>query len=421
MQDKEVVKLKEALKVSPENDVLRELLADALLKHREFSEAEKEFSILLGKVPGSQDYRFGLAQAYFGLGDVPAALLMLEELIKLPDVLEEIPPFYDKVAAEANKGRSAGPGKSGVTGGRIRVPSTEEAGGPAVDFELPTLSFKDVGGMEKVKEEARLKIIAPLENPEIYKAYGKPAGGGILLYGPPGCGKTYLAKATAGEARLGFISVGISDILDMWLGSSERNLHEYFEAARKKRPCVLFFDEVDALGASRSDMKTHAGRQVINQFLTELDGSRKSNEGVLIIGATNAPWHLDTAFRRPGRFDRIIFVPPPDEEARAAILKILLKNRPAEAVEIEEVAEKADKFSGADLKAAVDVAVESKLGEAIKKKTPQPLQTADLLAAVKKIKPSVTEWFQTARNYAVYANESGFYNDILSYLEETKR
>ena len=117
--------------------------------------------------------------------------------------------------------------------------------------ERPKTTFDDVGGMERVKEEIRLKIILPLQQPELYKAYGKPIGGGILMYGPPGCGKTHLARATAGEIEAAFLSVGINDVLDMWIGNSERNLHELFEQARRARPCVLFFDEVDALGASR--------------------------------------------------------------------------------------------------------------------------------------------------------------------------
>ena len=166
--------------------------------------------------------------------------------------------------------------------------------------------------MDTVKDEVRMKIILPLQQPELFKAYGKKIGGGILMYGPPGCGKTFLARATAGEVNAGFLAVGISDVLDMWIGQSEKNLHGIFEQARSHKPCVLFFDEVDALGANRTDMLKSGGRQIINQFLSELDGVASSNDGVLILAATNAPWHLDPAFRRPGRFDRILFVPPPD-------------------------------------------------------------------------------------------------------------
>jgi transitional endoplasmic reticulum ATPase len=274
--------------------------------------------------------------------------------------------------------------------------------------------------MERVKEEIRMKIILPLRQPELFKAYGKKVGGGILLYGPPGCGKTYLARATAGEVKAGFLAVGISDVLDMWIGQSEKNLHTLFEQARGHRPCVLFFDEVDALGANRTDMLKSGGRQIINQFLSELDGVATSNEGVLILAATNAPWHLDPAFRRPGRFDRILFVPPPDTPARASILRLLLKGKPVAEIDFDALAKKTDGYSGADLKAVIDVAVEEKLREAMRAGSVQPLTGRDLLEAVKRHKPTVADWFQTARNHALYANQSGLYDDILAHLNIKK-
>jgi SpoVK/Ycf46/Vps4 family AAA+-type ATPase len=180
---------------------------------------------------------------------------------------------------------------------------------------------------------------------------------------------------------------------------------------------VLFFDEVDALGASRSDLRQSSGRQLINQFLAELDGVNSDNEGVLILAATNAPWHLDAAFRRPGRFDRILFVPPPDPPARAAILGILLRGKPARDIDVDQVAKKTDGFSGADLKAVVDAAVEQKLREALKAGGPQPLTTRDLLGAAAGVRPTTKEWFGTARNYALYANQGGLYDDIRKYLK----
>jgi SpoVK/Ycf46/Vps4 family AAA+-type ATPase len=184
---------------------------------------------------------------------------------------------------------------------------------------------------------------------------------------------------------------------------------------------VLFIDEVDALGANRTDLRRSAGRQVINQFLAELDGLETSNEGVLILAATNAPWHLDPALRRPGRFDRIIFVPPPDTEARVEILRILLRGKPVEQIEYRQVAERSEGFSGADLKGLVDVAVEAKLREAFRAGSVQPLQTRDLLPALRQAKPSTVEWFATARNYALYANQAGLYDEVLTYVQQENK
>jgi transitional endoplasmic reticulum ATPase len=271
--------------------------------------------------------------------------------------------------------------------------------------------------MDPVKEEIRLKIIHPLTHPEIYAAYGKKIGGGILMYGPPGCGKTYLARATAGEVQASFLSIGISDVLDMWIGQSEQKLHGVFQQARVHTPCVLFFDEVDALAAKRSDLRQSAARQVINQFLAELDGFDAANEGVLILAATNAPWHLDAAFRRPGRFDRIIFVPPPDAVARSEILRLHLVGKPIAEIRFEQLVKATDGFSGADLHSLIDRAVEAKLSTAVRTGVPDPLTTGDLLAAAKQLRPTAKEWFSTARNHALYANESGLYDDVLQYLK----
>jgi len=284
-------------------------------------------------------------------------------------------------------------------------------------FTKPDITFADVGGMTAVKREIDLKIIKPLENAELYEQYGKKAGGGILLYGPPGCGKTFIAKATAGEINANFINVTLNDILDMWIGQSEKNLNKYFEIARENKPCVIFFDEVDALGAKRSDMRQSAGKNVINQFLAEMDGISADNEGVLIIGATNIPWQLDPAFRRPGRFDRIIFVPPPDNESKIEILKLKLAGKPQKDIDLAKIIKKTADYSGADLNAIIDIAVEGILEEAMQTGIPKPITTNNLLGAIKKHRASTTEWFTTAKNYAMFANKSGLYDDVLKYLK----
>jgi transitional endoplasmic reticulum ATPase len=451
--DDTIAALREALNVSPTNVPLHKHLAELLLKLGRFDESEAAYRAALAVAPHHVELKLGLAGAYYQQEKNSAALVIVEDLIAQRD-----PPAgayimhaklliragepqraahqyreaieIDPGAADAELARELGvSGRSRSPGdmrdddmadeeGRLREPAGElPPGASEYDVERPTVTFDNVGGMETVKDEIRMKIILPLEHPEMFEAYGKKAGGGILLYGPPGCGKTFLARATAGQVKSAFMSVGISDVLDMWIGSSEKNLHELFEQARRNRPCVLFFDEVDALGASRADMRQAAGRHLINQFLSELDGVQSVNDGVLILAATNAPWHLDNAFRRPGRFDRILFVPPPDAPARAAILRLMLSGKPTDGVDYYALAKKTADFSGADLKAVVDLTVEEKLRSAMKSGKLEPMRTKDLTAAAGRVKPSTREWFATARNYALYSNQGGTYDEILKYLK----
>ena len=185
---------------------------------------------------------------------------------------------------------------------------------------------------------------------------------------------------------------------------------------------MLFFDEVDALGASRSDMRHSAGRQ-LDQPVPGRAGRRgqNANEGVLILAATNAPWHLDSAFRRPGRFDRILFVPPPDAAARAAILRILCRGKPLAEIDFDAVARNTEHFVGADLKGVVDRAVEAKLHQSISAGRAIPLETPDLLAAAQAARPtSVREWFGTARNYVMHANDSGAWDELMPWIKGGK-
>jgi len=446
--DDTIAALREALRVSPANVPLHKHLAEILLKMGHFEESQAAYREALALVPHNVDLTLGLAGAYYQQQKNSAALVIVEDLIKQSDPPAAVYILHAKLllragepqraahqyrealeidpdAADADLARELGvhrraadPFSAEDDEGRLRQPAGElPPGMPEYDVERPSISFDQVGGMDSVKEEIRMKIILPLEHPELFQAYGKQVGGGILMYGPPGCGKTFLARATAGQVKAGFLAVGISDVLDMWIGNSEKNLHELFEQARRNKPCVVFFDEVDALGASRADMRHSGGRHLINQFLAELDGVESSNEGLLILAATNAPWHLDNAFRRPGRFDRILFVPPPDREARSAILRLMLAGKPADGLDFEAVAKKTDHFSGADLKAVVDTAVEAKLRDAMKSGKLEPLRTKDLLAAASSVKPSTREWFATARNYALYSNQGGVYDDILKHLK----
>uniref|UniRef100_UPI001BDDC431 ATP-binding protein n=1 Tax=Pseudonocardia lacus TaxID=2835865 RepID=UPI001BDDC431 len=301
----------------------------------------------------------------------------------------------------------------------------EEAGDPVVEDVLhstPPVRLADVGGMEQVKERLELSFLGPMRNPEMAKAFGKGLAGGLLLYGPPGCGKTFLARAVAGELGAGFSEVGISDVLDMWMGRSERNLAEIFRVARRKAPHVLFLDEIDALGQKRSHLTHSAGlRNVVNQLLTEMDSLSGKNEGVFVLGATNHPWDIDSALRRPGRFDRMLLVLPPDEPARAAILRHHLQKRPIEGIDLDKLVKATDGYSGADLAHLCDTAAERALAESVRSGQVRPLTTKDVLRAAREVQPSTGPWFATARNVALFGNSDGSYDELAAFLKKNRK
>jgi len=426
--------LRQAVSLSPENAPLRRHLGDLLAAAGRHEEAVEEYREALALDP-SDELRLSLARAFLSLGrtgeaavlvdvvleDGPsaAALALRSRLLLNEGDLDGARDAYRQAVAVDVE--LADPELADLlvapedAADRIEPePSTPSA--EANDRDRTVITFADVGGMEDVKEQIRLKIIHPFQHPELYAAYGKRAGGGVLLYGAPGCGKTHIARATAGELGSSFLWIGLEDVLSMVFSESEQNLHELFEQARRSAPCVVFFDEVDALGARRSDLRSSPGRNLINQFLAELDGVAAENEGILFLAATNAPWHVDDAFRRPGRFDRVVFVPPPDRDARREILRIHLQGRLQEEIDLNRLAARTAGYSGADLQSLVDVAVEAKLASSMRDGVPRPLTTDDLLAAARKRKPTTAEWFQTARNYALHANQAGSYDAILEYL-----
>ncbi len=339
-------------------------------------------------------------------------------------------PDFDWQAAEQEVGGIVPPrfvAAEGGDGAGLEAPLAADGRGDpgdasAWDIEAPgAVRLADVGGMQDVKDRLEAAFLAPMRNPELRKLFGKSLRGGLLLYGPPGCGKTFIARAVAGELGASFMSVSLSDVLDMYIGQSEQNVHDVFQTARRKAPCVVFLDELDALGAKRSRSHHSGLRNAVNQLLVELDGVDGQNEGVFVLAATNVPWDVDIALRRPGRLDRTLLVLPPDEPAREAILRYHLRERPIESVDLGKLVKATDGFSGADLAHVCESASETALLDSARTGTVRMIGMKDLLSAAKQIRPSTDPWFASARNVAMFANDGGTYDDLLAYLKKKRK
>jgi len=265
-------------------------------------------------------------------------------------------------------------------------------------LEKPSITFKDVVGLEKVKEEIKMAIIYPFSHPDLFEQYGLKSGDRIILYGPPGCGKTFIAKAAAGESEAAFINVKISDLISQWVGESEKNLAKVFDVARENSPSIIFFDEIDAIGQSRDSNVADHTRRFINQFLTLLDGVDSVKEKILILAATNTPWLLDNALTRPGRFSKKIFVPPPDTNARKHLFDRELQKRPIDNdVSIEELTTMTDGYSCADIFQICAEATQKVVKEAIRSGSKRNISMKDLVDVINKRGSSISKWKQEVK------------------------
>ncbi len=392
--------MRAAVDAAPDDDVMRLHLAGLLLEAGESEEAVAHAATVLQHDPSSAE----------ALGVITRA--QRQRPAPQSDAPASAPPTDEQVLAQLASDLE------GVIPASFVGPDATAA--DAFEVQSADVGLRDVGGMEEVKDRLEAAFLAPLRNPELVRLYGKSLRGGLLLYGPPGCGKTFIARAVAGEMGARFLAVSLAEVLDSFVGSSERNVRELFEVARRSAPCLLFLDELDALGQKRSNLRSSVLRGTTTQLLAEMDGVASQNEGLYVLGATNHPWDVDVALRRPGRFDRTLLVLPPDGPARSAILRYHLRDRPVEGIDLAALSSRTDGYSGADLAHVCETAAEHALLDSVRSGSVRMIGMRDMEAAVGEVRPSTGPWFEVARNVAQFANTDGTYDDLLAYLRRRR-
>ncbi|MFT3660378.1 MAG: AAA family ATPase [Gordonia sp. (in: high G+C Gram-positive bacteria)] len=422
--------LTRAVEQAPDDVALRAHLASLLVERGRCAEAITQCGTGLGIAPGDPALLAVLTEATAKMSGAPVPP-------SSPAAPPSPPAVPDRAPVVPPAGSRTPPGPSSNPDGfdwaaaeeqvdAVPVEAFVEAPVPPMDENdvdvvlAPALRMADVGGMEQVKRRLDLTLFGPLRNPEMAKAFGTSARGGMLLYGPPGCGKSFLATAIAGELGARFYRVEIADILSKWMGEAEQALQAIFDTARRNAPCVMFFDELDALGHKRSQVGPYM-RSTVNQLLLEMDSGTGENDGVYILGATNHPWDVDDALRRPGRFDKMVLVTPPDEAARESILAHHLKDRPVVGVDLARLAKKTDGHTGADLAYLCTTATQYAMQASVQTGRVMPITRREIDAALAQIRPSAGSWFETAETVLQFAGTDGDFDELAEYMRRRPR
>lgn len=415
-----------AVQAAPDDAALRLHLAQLLAGAQRHPEALAHINAVIQQEPGNAA-ALGLlgevTSALIGTPAVPtapAAEAPATESEQLPEPESaEISEDYDWNAAAAQFSEAL---PAPFVEQHIDMGGEEPNPEPPVEPAGEPVTLKDVGGLQNVKDRLNESFLAPMRNAAIAKAFGKSLRGGLLLYGPPGCGKTFVARAVAGELQANFMAVTMTDILDSHLGNTEKNIKAVFDKARANTPTVLFFDEVDAVGLRRGSLTGSSSwlRQMVNQLLMEMDSLNADNDGLYILAATNHPWDLDEALLRPGRLDRTVLVTPPDAAARESILRHHLERRPIAGIDLGWIIERTDGFSGADLEHLSTTAAEKAMMQSIAANQVIPVSMEHVQLALEEVKPSTLPWLESARNVVRFSNENGRYDDLAGYLKSRK-
>lgn len=422
MNDSLIASLMRAVEAAPEEHELRLHLAAQLHQANRAAEALTHINTVIQKDPGNTSalQLLSLVSASL-LGNAAPAPARTQPPTPEPEAVapaEAKQTDFDWDAASEQFEQSVA---APFTEPEIQIGDSSETIAP-VEPSGENITLADVGGLQAVKDRLNESFLAPMRNAAIAKAFGKSLRGGLLLYGPPGCGKTFVARAVAGELKANFMAVTMTDILDSHIGETEKNIKAIFDKARSNAPTVLFLDEVDALGLRRGSLTGGASwlRQMVNQLLMEMDSLSSNNDGLYVLAATNHPWDLDEALLRPGRLDRTVLVTAPDEPARESILRYHLERRPIAGIDLKWISAQTDGFSGADLEHLCTTAAEKAMMQSIERNEVLPVDMKHIHLALKEVKPSTLPWLESARNVVRFSNENGRYDELSDYLVSRK-
>ncbi len=399
------------------------------LTHRimnNFDLAKKDLEVVMELQPKSPDAPLLIGDMAESNNDLLGARYWYEKSLSLnpdyPEAKNRLEHIDSLIHVDATYGKNSKTQQmelqkydtKSITPGTKEGDKIEEGQIKKVAFFKSNIKFDQVIGLEKVKRYLRENIILAIQEPALFKKYGKKLGLGVILYGPPGTGKTHIVNAIAGEAGANVIIARINQIVDMYTGNTEKNLHAIFEQARKNTPCIIFFDELDGLGTKRGGGGQEGGESsaiklAVNQFLVEMNGVEENPEGIFVIGATNNVWDIDPALKRSGRFGDRIYLTPPNYKDRKKLVKYFIRNTPSGRLNYGRIARALSGYSQADIERIVDKAVMRPLLHEHEKKQARKLKMSDMMAVLKDKdinSSSLDEWYQMVKKEVISKTET---------------